>query len=107
MIVDSTWGGKLKDQQAEINRLQLYFDEHIDNSWKKLTTRSTRINTFKQYNISTNKSIHYKLIIQLQNIKKYVHSQMDTLAHTSWPYELNDPPAANLHANFGLAADTI
>ena len=32
MIVDSTWGGKLKDQQAEIDRLQLYFDEHIGNS---------------------------------------------------------------------------
>ena len=107
MIVDSTWGGKLKDQQAEIDRLQLYFDEHIGNSWKKLTTRSTHINTFKQYNIPTNKSIHYKLTIQLQNMKKYVRSQMDTLTHTSWPYELDDPPAANLHANFGLAADTV
>jgi len=107
MIVDNTWGRKLKNRQEEINRLQLYFNEHVGNSWRKLKSKTARINTFTYHNIPAEDSLHNKLTTQLRDMRIYVNAQMDTLAHTSWPIELEESSTAVLTENFGLSADTV
>ena len=107
MIVDSIYGGKLKERQEEINQLQVYFTEHVADSWQKLTSKVTHINTFQNNCIPAATSIQHQLTAEIRGMKQYVKSQMDTLAHISWPYELFEPQDLVMDEEAGLAVDRV
>ena len=107
MIVDSMYGGKLKDRQAEVTKLQDYFSTHVANSWRHLTSRNPRVNTFVHNNIPLAMAINNQLTTQVNGMKQYVRGQMDTLAHISWPYELSEPQDFAFSAGAGLSSDGV
>ena len=110
MVADHLSTNKIKINLEERTKLCSYFNQHIDDSWNSLTHTCYHVNTFTRQRIPSDDTITSKLHDALTNMRAYVNQNRDTLAHTSWPYELeeNDENIYDILQNDqGLAEDHV
>jgi hypothetical protein len=108
MVVDNSTGTKVKEHKEEEQRIKDYLNNRVANSWARLTRNNRHVNTFSNLaRILIEQSVGHKLKTALAGMKAYVDTHMDALAHTGWPFELEDPHDVVLqHEDQGLARNT-
>ena len=85
-----------------------YLNGYVASSWHKLTMRNPRVQTFTGEEIQPQDTVTTMLESSITGMVDYVESNLDTLAHTSWLFEVKDELDIQLlPKRMGLDSDKV
>jgi hypothetical protein len=94
-------------RDEEINKIAEYFTRHVAGSWAVLIRRNDHIQSFTGAVIPVEETANCKLHVALEGMNAYIRKNIDTLQHTSWPYELEEEEEIILQEEQGLGVGAL